>query len=134
MNNRFKAKYIYDFHGVLDRLQLLKKQTTYLAKKEVVKNMASSSEYNLTSASGSDTDESPTISEKKQIGFEDIFFENSLRIFHFFYYTPGISRQNKALHHKILLDPLEIPRPKAKTPGNFTSFLINPCKFHMLFL
>ena len=62
------------------------------------------------------------------------FFENPLGIFHFFYFTPGISRQNKALRHKILLDPLEIPRPKAKTPRNFTSFLINPWKFHMLFL
>ena len=74
MNNRCKAKYIYDFHGVLDRLQFLKKQSTYLAKKEVVKIMASSSEYNLTSACGSDTDESPTIPEKKQTVFEDILF------------------------------------------------------------
>ena len=74
MNNRCKVKYIYDFHGVLDRLQFLKKQSTYLAKKEVVKIMASSSEYNLTSASGSDTDESPTIPEKKQTVFEDILF------------------------------------------------------------
>ena len=79
-------------------------------------------------------------------------FENP-GIFHFFYFTSGNSRQNKAqplagwIFHKIVLDPLEIPRPKTKTPGNSTHiiyflvtlgnstlFLINHWKFHMLFL
>ena len=79
-------------------------------------------------------------------------FENP-GIFHFFYFTSGSSRQNKAqplagwIFHKIVLDPLEIPRPKTKTPGNSTHiiyflvtlgnstlFLINHWKVHMLFL
>ena len=68
---------------------MLKKQASYLAKKEVVKNMASSSEYNLTSASGSDTDESPTIPEKKQTVFEDILFWKPPGNFSFFLLYPG---------------------------------------------
>ena len=50
--------------------------------------MASSSEYNLTSASGSDTDESPTIPEKKQTVFEDILFWKPPGSFSFFLLYP----------------------------------------------
>ena len=39
---------------------------------------------------------------------------------------------NTGIFHKIVLDPLKIPRPKTKTPGNSTSVLINTWKFHML--
>ena len=36
--------------------------------------------------------------------------------------------------HKIVLDPLEIPRSKTKTPGNFTLFFLgHPWKFHFVF-
>ena len=40
---------------------MLKKEATYLGKKEVVKSIASSSEYNLTSTNGSNTDVRPTL-------------------------------------------------------------------------
>ena len=42
--------------------------------------------------------------------------------------NPDYSLENPGFQ-KILLDPLEIPRPKTKTPW----FLIHPWKFHMLF-
>ena len=67
------------------------------------------------------------ISEKKQAaGFEDILFWKPAWNFSFFHFTPGNSRHSKA-------PPLEIPRPKTKTLGNSTLFLINPWKFHKLF-
>ena len=79
------------------------------------------------------------------------FLKTSLGIFHFFYFTPGNSRQNKAqpldcwIFHKIVVDLLQFPRQKQRpleipyyffsvTLGNSTSFLINPWKFHMIFL
>ena len=81
------------------------------------------------------------------------FFEKPLLEFFIFLLYPGNSRQNHAqpwIVHKIVLHPLDIPRPKTKTPlavwkfhitfswfshiGNSTSFLINSWKFHVLFL
>ena len=78
------------------------------------------------------------------------FFENPPGIFHFFTLPLEIldkTKLNPWIFHKIVLDPLEIPRPKTKTPGNSTHiiyflvtlgnstlFLINHWKFHMLFL
>ena len=77
----------------------------------------------------------------------DIIFWKPPWNFSFFYFTPENSWQNKAqLFHKIVLDLLEIARPKTKTPveilnlfflvtlGNPTSFLINPQKFHCISL
>ena len=59
--------------------------------------------------------------------------------------TPDKTKLNLWIFHKLVSDPLEIPRPKTKThgnstlfflgyPWNFTSFLINLWNFHMLFL
>ena len=77
------------------------------------------------------------------------FFENLPGIFHFFTITleiPGKTKLNPWIIQKIVLDPLEIPRPQKQRPleilhyfflvtiGNLSSFLINPRKFHMLFL
>ena len=76
------------------------------------------------------------------------FFENPRGSFHIFTLSLKISEKaqlNPWIFHKIVLDPLEIPRPKTKTPCNrtlfflgyswkFHSFLLNPWKFHMLFL
>ena len=86
----------------------------------------------------------------KQGGLSTYFLEKSPGIFHFITLPLEIPNKTK-LHpwkfHKIMLHPLEITRPKTNTwrklqivfsflvtPGNFTSFLINPWKFHMLFL
>ena len=54
--------------------------------------------------------------------------------FSFFYFWKFQTKQssNPGIFHKIVLDPLKIPRPKTKTPGNSTSVLINTWKFHML--
>ena len=89
---------------------------------------------------------------KRGVGY---FFENSPWNFSLFYCVPqGFPEKTKLnpwIFHKIVLDPLEIPRPKLKTPGNSTahyfffvallgnstSFLtvkLTPGKFHMLFL
>ena len=64
-------------------------------------------------------------------GVEDIFFFN---------FIPGNSRENKAQPLNIpqncitvRSDPLEIPRPKAKIPGNSTFFFVDPWKFHFVF-
>ena len=72
-------------------------------------------------------------------------------IFYFFTLPLEISDKTKLspyIFHRIVLDPLEVPRPKTKqTPGISTLFfpghpleipfcfycLINPWKFHMLF-
>ena len=76
------------------------------------------------------------------------FFENRPGIFHFFTIPleiPDKRKFNPWIIHKIVLDSLEIPRPKTTTPGNSTlfflvtlgnstSFLLNPWKFRMLFL
>ena len=47
--------------------------------------------------------------------------------FSFFYFIPEIPDKTKLLpwkFHKIVLDLLEIPRPKTKTPGNSTLFFL----------
>ena len=81
-------------------------------------------------------------------GLRTNFFENPGGSFHIFTLSLEISEKAQLspwIFHKIVLDPLEIPRPKIKTPGNrtlfflgyswkFHSFLLNPRKFHMLFL
>ena len=80
-------------------------------------------------------------------GLRIYFFDKPPGIFHFFTLPleiPGKTKLNPWIFHKIVIDSLEIPRPKRKTPGNShyfflvnlgnsTSFLINPWKFHMLF-
>ena len=76
--------------------------------------------------------------KKKQGGLRTYFFENPpAGIFHFFTLPLEIPHKTK-LHpwkiHKIVLDPLEIPRPKIKTPGNSTLFFLgHPWKFHFVF-
>ena len=80
-------------------------------------------------------------------GLRIYFFENPHGIFHFFTLPLKIpdKKLNPWIFHEIVLDPLEIPRPKTRTLGNYTSFflvtlgnsalfLIHPWKFHMLFL
>ena len=57
-------------------------------------------------------------------------------IFLFFFLTSWNSWQNKAqpwIFYKTELNPLEIPRPKTKAPGNSTlSSLGHPWKFHVV--
>ena len=79
-------------------------------------------------------------------GLRIYFFEKPPGIFHFVTLPLEITDKTKLtpwIFHKIVLDPLEIPRPKRKTPGNSTffflvirgnsaSFLTNPWKFHTL--
>ena len=88
--------------------------------------------------------------QKKKQGELRIYFSENHPGISFFFFTlllriPDKTKLNPLMFHKILLDPLEIPRPKAKTweilnyfflvtLGNSTSFLIKPWKFHMLFL
>ena len=80
------------------------------------------------------------------VGLGYTFFENPPGIFHFFTLPLEISDKTKLspwIFHRIVLEPLETPRPKTQTPGFSTLFflwppldilfLINPCKFHMLF-
>ena len=67
-------------------------------------------------------------------GVRIYFFEN-LEFFIFLLYSWKFQTKqssNPGIFHKIVLDPLKIPRPKTKTPGNSTSVLINTWKFHML--
>ena len=65
------------------------------------------------------------------------FLKSSPGILYFFTLTlkvPGKTKFNPWIFHKIVLDPLEIPRPKAKTPWNSTLvFLGHPWKFHFVF-
>ena len=60
-----------------------------------------------------------------------------LGISHFFTLPLEISDKTKFnpwIFQKIVLDPLEIPRPKTKTPGNSTLiFLVHTWKFHIVF-
>ena len=83
-------------------------------------------------------------------GVEDILFWSPPGIFHFFTLPLEIPDKTKLSPwtlHRIVLDPLKIPRPKTQTDrwnfhitffwspyGNSILFLINPWKFHMLFL
>ena len=66
----------------------------------------------------------------------DILFWTAPGIFHFFTLPLEISEKTK-LHpwkfHKIVLHPLEIPRPKTKTTGNSSLFFLgHPWKFHFV--
>ena len=50
------------------------------------------------------------------------FFEKTPEIFHFLtspLEIPGKAKLYPWKFNKIVLDPLEIPKPKTKTPGNF---------------
>ena len=71
-------------------------------------------------------------------GLRIYFFEKNPGIFHFFTLPLEIPDKTKLtpwIFHKIVLDLLEIPRPKTKTLGNSTLFFLgHPWKFHMLFL
>ena len=76
--------------------------------------------------------------KSKQEGLRIYFFENLPGIYFLLYpwkfqakhsSTPGIP-QNSGL----CLEPLEISRPKTKTPGNSTLFFLgHPWKFHFVF-
>ena len=61
------------------------------------------------------------------------------------FYLNELKKRNPWIFHKIVFDHLELPRPKTKTSRNSTLFflghpskfsfaLINPLKFHILFL
>ena len=71
-------------------------------------------------------------------GLRIYFFEKNPGIFHFFTLPLEIPDKTKLtpwIFHKIVLDLLEIPRPKTKTLGNSTLFFLgHSWKFHMLFL
>ena len=76
--------------------------------------------------------------KKKKTGrLTTYFFEKPAGIFRLFT-LPMEIRDKTRLHsqklHKIMLHPSEILRPKTKTPGNSTLFLISPRKIHFLFL
>ena len=77
------------------------------------------------------------IPEKSQTERGGGGFENPPGIFHFFTLPqeiPDKKKLNPWIFHKIVLDPLEIPRPKTKTPGNSTLFFLgHPWKFHFVF-
>ena len=92
-------------------------------------------------------------SRKIQTGnVEDILFENPLEFFIFLIYPwdfQNKAKLNPSIFHKIVLVPIwkfQCHWPKRQTTGNSTlfllapllrnstSFLINPWKFHMLFL
>ena len=65
------------------------------------------------------------------------FYETPPGIFHFFTLPLEISDKTKLnpwIFHKIVLDPLEISRPKTKTLGMSTLFFLgHPWKFHIVF-
>ena len=76
--------------------------------------------------------------KKKQTGeLRTYFFENLPEIFHIFTLfleIPDKTKLNPWKFQKIVLDPLETLRPKTKTPGNSTLFLLGrPCKFRFTF-
>ena len=76
--------------------------------------------------------------ENKQRGRgEEILFEKLPGIFTLFTLPLEIADKIR-LHfhklHKIMLHPSEILRPKTKTPGNSTLFLMSPHKIYLLFL
>ena len=77
-------------------------------------------------------------SRKKQTGrLMTCFFEIPQGFFHFFTLPleiPDKTKLNLGKFHKFWLDPLEIPGPKIKTPGNSASFFLgHPWKFHFVF-
>ena len=65
------------------------------------------------------------------------FFENHHGIFHCFTLhleIPDKTKPHPWIFHKILLDALEIPKPKIKTPGNSAVFFLgHPWKFQFVF-
>ena len=70
------------------------------------------------------------------VGLRIYFFETPPGIFHFFTIPLEIAGKRTLkpwIIHKIVLNPLEIPRPKTTTPGNstlfFRSFLEIPLRF-----
>ena len=77
--------------------------------------------------------------KSKQGGLRINFFEPPPPLnFSFFSFLPleipGKTKLNPLIFHRIVLDPLEIPRPKTKTPGNSTLFFHGyPWKFHFVF-
>ena len=79
-------------------------------------------------------------------GVEDILFRNPIppplplhQGFFLFFFTlpqeiPDKAKLNPWIFHKIVLNPLEIPRSKTKTPGKSTLFFLgHPWKFHFVF-
>ena len=77
------------------------------------------------------------IPQKIQTGGLMIYvFENPPGIFHFFTLPmeiPDKTKLNPVILHKVVLDHLEIPRPKTKSPGNSTFFIGHPWKLHFVF-
>ena len=88
------------------------------------------------------------VPEKKQTGRGHTFLKTCLLEFFIFFTLPLEIRHKTKLHpwkiHKIVLDPLKFQGHKSRpleiphyfflaTLGNFTSFLIKPWEFHMLF-
>ena len=87
---------------------------------------------------------------RKGGGAEDILFWKCLWNFLFFFTlsleVPGKTKFSPCIFHKVVLDPLEIPQGQKQrlleithyfflvTLGNSTSFLINPWKFHSMWL
>ena len=63
------------------------------------------------------------------------FFKTPLEFFIFLLLEiPDKTKLNPWIFHKIVLDPLEIPRLKTKTPGNSTLFFLDhPWKSHFVF-
>ena len=70
-------------------------------------------------------------------GLRIYFFEHPSGILHFFTLPMEIPEKAKLkpwIFHKIVLDPLEIPRPKTKAPGiSVLFFLGHPLKFPFVF-
>ena len=71
-------------------------------------------------------------------GKRTYFFENPPGIFIFFTLPRKIPDKTK-LHHwkflKIMSDPLKVPKPETKTPGNSALvFLGYPWKLHFVFI
>ena len=75
---------------------------------------------------------------RRGTGLRIFFCENSPGIFLFSFTLPleipDKAKLNPFIFHKIVLDPLEISRPKTKIHGNSTLlFLGHPSKFHFVF-
>ena len=69
-------------------------------------------------------------------GWGYTFLKIPLEVFIFFTWLLKFpdKKLNPWIFHKIVLNPWEIPRPKAKTPGNSTLFFLgHPRKFHFVF-
>ena len=64
--------------------------------------------------------------KSKQGGLRIYFFEKLPGIFHYFFFTPGNSRQNKA-------QPLYIPQNCVRTLGNSKAKNKDPWRFRIIF-